>query len=185
MVCLLSFFLVQGLVDEHVRHQESVAASQVSDFCRPYCLLPCSSSGLSSSPFTFQFRVIMVSAVFKVLSQDRILQRLVPSRSLLRQFQVVEFPEVFKVCAQVRIQQRLLEVRRSGLPRRLQTFHFLVVFLAVFLLKVTLTRLVKQIIVFGVHWRSVDINTMMMEVLSRDRVQQPRLEMLRRREGRE
>ena len=31
MVCLLSFFLVQGLVDELVRHQGSVAAGKVSD----------------------------------------------------------------------------------------------------------------------------------------------------------
>ena len=28
MVCLLSYFLVQGLVDELVRHQRSVAASK-------------------------------------------------------------------------------------------------------------------------------------------------------------
>ena len=28
MVCLLSFFLVQGLVDELVRHQRSVAAGE-------------------------------------------------------------------------------------------------------------------------------------------------------------
>ena len=41
MVCLLSFFLVQGLVDEHVRHQGSVAAGQVSDFFQPAtALLP-------------------------------------------------------------------------------------------------------------------------------------------------
>ena len=32
MVCLLSFFLVQGLVDKLVRHQGSVAAGKVSDF---------------------------------------------------------------------------------------------------------------------------------------------------------
>ena len=31
MVCLLSFFLAQGLVDELVRHQGSVAAGKVSD----------------------------------------------------------------------------------------------------------------------------------------------------------
>ena len=30
-MCLLSFFLVQGLVDELVRHQGSVAAGKVSD----------------------------------------------------------------------------------------------------------------------------------------------------------
>ena len=35
MVCLLSFFLVQGLVDEHVRHQGSVAAGKVSDSFSP------------------------------------------------------------------------------------------------------------------------------------------------------
>ena len=31
MICLLSFFLAQGLVDELVRHQGSVAAGKVSD----------------------------------------------------------------------------------------------------------------------------------------------------------
>ena len=31
MVCLLSFLLVQGLVDEFVRHQGSVSAGKVSD----------------------------------------------------------------------------------------------------------------------------------------------------------
>ena len=36
MVCLLSFFLVQGLVDELVRHQGSVAAGKVSDAFSPF-----------------------------------------------------------------------------------------------------------------------------------------------------
>ena len=31
MICLLSFFLAQWLVDELVRHQGSVAAGKVSD----------------------------------------------------------------------------------------------------------------------------------------------------------
>ena len=31
MLCLLSFFFVQGLVDKLVRHQGSVAAGKVSD----------------------------------------------------------------------------------------------------------------------------------------------------------
>ena len=38
-MCLLSFYLLQGLVDEHVRHQGSVAAGQVSDFFQPATVL--------------------------------------------------------------------------------------------------------------------------------------------------
>ena len=100
------------------------------------CRLSC--PGLCS----FQFRVVVVGSVFKVLSQYRVQQRIPLSSSLT--FLLVE---VFKVYAQAKVQQRFLEVRRSGPPRRSLTFQFLLVFLAVF--KVFL-RFMMQIIVFGV-----------------------------------
>ena len=46
------------------------------------CLLPFSSSGLSSSSLPFLFRVAVVVIVFKVFPQDRIQQRLVEQSTL-------------------------------------------------------------------------------------------------------
>ena len=113
--------------------------NQMMDSRTDFANLVTGSQGVRTT--TFQFHVVVVGA--------RVHLRL-SSRSSVLQFRVVEFPEVFKIYAQARIQQRLLEqillkgyaqdriqqrlleVRCIGLPRKLLTFQFLVVILAVF-----------------------------------------------------
>ena len=87
--------------------------------CRPYCLLPFSSSGLLSSSLPFLFLVV-VMVVFHGLSQDRAQQRLRLSRLLT-------FLLLF---AQDRVQQRF---QSRTFPLQLHVVELFVVVFTVFL----------------------------------------------------